>query len=186
MELDSLVGQGTVLQCLGFVVTQCYGAARLTADFDVLWSVAPREISTEMAGRGSAFSKKYKMYVDVVTVAEFTYEYESRLIDIYPGAFRHLRLRVLDPYDIALAKLGQNNDRDREDVLFLAQTVPFDLDLFESRFREELEPNLMGNAREKADWFQSWLVDIRDERSKHGSIRSSQPLGSHTDSSGAL
>jgi hypothetical protein len=30
----------------------------------------------EMAGQGSAFSKKYKMYVDVVTVAELPYEYE--------------------------------------------------------------------------------------------------------------
>jgi hypothetical protein len=169
-ELDSLVGEATVLQCLGgFVVTQCYGLARLTADFDVLWSVAPREMSAklvEMAGQGSAFSKKYRMYVDIVSVAELPSEYESRLIDIYPGVFKHLRLRVLDPYDIALAKLGRNNDRDREDVLFLARTVPFDLDLFERRFREELEPDLMGNAREKADWFKSWLEDIRDERAK--------------------
>jgi hypothetical protein len=169
-ELDSLVGEATVLQCLGgFVVTQCYGVARLTADFDVLWSVAPPEMSAklvEMAGQGSAFSKKHRMYVDIVSVAELPSEYESRLIDIYPGAFKHLHLRVLDPYDIALAKLGRNNDRDREDVLFLARTVPFDLDLFERRFREELEPDLLGNAREKADWFKSWLEDIRDERAK--------------------
>jgi hypothetical protein len=74
----------------------------------------------------------------------------------------------LGPYDIALAKLGRNNDRDRDDVLFLARTFPFDLDLFESRFRDELNlaPFLLGNAREKADWFQSWLEDIRDERAK--------------------
>jgi hypothetical protein len=39
--------------------------------------------------------------------------------------------------------------------------------LFESRFRDELAPFLMGSAREKADWFQSWLEDIRDERAKH-------------------
>ena len=164
------MGEATVLQCLGgFVVTQCYGRARPTADFDVLWSVAPREMSTklvEMAGRGSAFAKKHKMYVDIVTVAELPYEYESRLIDIYPGVFKHLRLRVLDAYDIALAKLGRNNDRDRDDVLFLARTVPFDLDLFERRFREELAPFLTGSPREKADWFQFWLDDIRDERAK--------------------
>ena len=68
------MGEATVLQCLGgFVVTQCYGLARPTADFDVLWSVTPREMSAklvEIAGQGSAFSKKYRMYVDVVTVAE--------------------------------------------------------------------------------------------------------------------
>jgi integrase len=63
---------------------------------------------------------------------------------------------VLNPYNIALAKLGRNNDRDRDDVLFLARTFPFDLDLFESRFREELAPFVMGSAREKADWFRSW------------------------------
>jgi hypothetical protein len=167
-ELDSLVGEATVLQCLGgFVVTQCYGLARSTGDFDVLWSVAPPKMSaklTEVAGQGSAFSKKYRMHVDIVSVAELPYEYESRLIDIYPGVFKHLHLRVLDPYDVALAKLGRNNDRDRGDVLFLARTVPFDLDLFERRFREELEPDLMGNAREKVEWFQFWLEDIRDER----------------------
>jgi hypothetical protein len=69
-----------------------------------------------------------------------------RLIDIYSGALKHLRLRVLDPYDIALAKLGRNNDRNREDVLFLAQRVPFGLDVFERRFREELEPDPYGKC----------------------------------------
>jgi hypothetical protein len=45
----------------------------------------------------------------------------------FPGAFRNLRLFALDPYDLALAKLRRNSQRDREDVLYLSNAVPLDI-----------------------------------------------------------
>jgi hypothetical protein len=136
----------TVLPCLGgFVVTECYGNPRTTRDFDVL-DVAPRRMSAQLiaiAGQGSELARRHHLYID---------------------AFERLHLRVMDPYDVALSKLSRNLDRDHDDVMHLARTVPFDLDLLERRYKEELRPDLFGNVAEKDDWFHSWLEDIRDER----------------------
>lgn len=166
-EIDQRVEEITVLPCLGgFVVTECYGNLRTTSDLDVL-DVAPRSMSAkliEIAGRGSELARRHHLYIDVVGVASVPYEYESRLTDFYPGAFERLHLRVMDPYDVALSKLSRNLDRDHDDVMYLARTVPFDLDLFERRYNEELLPYLFGNKAEKTDWFQAWVEDIRDER----------------------
>lgn len=118
----------------------------------------------ELAGRGTELSRRHRLYIDVVGVASVPYEYESRLTDFCLGCFDRLHLRVMDPYDVALSKLSRNLDRDHGDVMHLARTVPFDLDLFEKRYREELRPDLFGNVAEKDDWFRCWLEDIRDER----------------------
>jgi hypothetical protein len=115
-ELDALAIGIVDFQCLGgFVVTQLYGLNRSTGDLDVL-SIAPveqRKDFLEKAGRGSALHKRYKIYLDYVGVASIPYEYESRLIEMYPGTYRHIRLFALDPYDIALSKLCRNIARDR-------------------------------------------------------------------------
>jgi hypothetical protein len=166
-EIDQQIDEVTVLPCLGgLIVTECYGNQRTTADFDVL-DVAPRSMSAkviQLAGRGSELALRHRLYIDVVGVASVPYEYESRLADFCPGMFKNLHLRVMDPYDIALSKLSRNLDRDHGDVMYLARAVPFDLDLFERRYKAELRPDLFGNIAEKDDWFQSWLDDIREEQ----------------------
>lgn len=55
--------------------------------------------------------------------------YEDRLTEIRPKVFKHLRLLALDPYDLALSKLERNIQRDRDDGMHLARTVPFDLEV---------------------------------------------------------
>ena len=152
----------------GFVVTECYEHFRQTGDLDVIgMGVAPNRMSAklnQLAGPGTDLAKKHKVYLDIVGVAIVPYEYESRLQDLYSDAFEWLHLKVMDPYDIALSKLSRNIDRDHEDVMHLARAIPFDLELFETRYREELYPYLFGDKKEKDDWFSAWLEDIRDER----------------------
>jgi len=36
---------------------------------------------------------------------------------------------ALDPHDLALSKLERNSQKDRDDVRFLARSIPFDLDI---------------------------------------------------------
>jgi hypothetical protein len=43
-----------------------------------------------------------------VTVATVPFLYEDRLTEIVREPFTHLRLFVLDPYDLALSKLTRN------------------------------------------------------------------------------
>jgi hypothetical protein len=63
---------------------------------------------------------------------------------------------ALDPYDIALSKLERNNQKDRDDVRFLARTVPLDLSLLEERYRTELRWQLGRPDREDLT-MQLWI-----------------------------
>lgn len=168
-ELDALAIGIVDFQCLGgFVVTQLYGLKRSTGDLDVL-SIAPieqRKDLLEKGGQGSSLHKKYKLYLDYVGVASIPYEYESRLVEMYPGVYTHIRLFALDPYDIALSKLSRNIGRDREDVLYLAKYVPFDLQILRERYTDELRPDLLGVPENQDAVLDLWIEMIQEDRQR--------------------
>jgi hypothetical protein len=168
-ELDELATAPVRLDCIGgFVVTVLYGLSRTTGDLDVL-AIAPKctaHAFAEVAGEGGKQHEKYKVSLDQVSVAQPPYEYESRLREMFPGTFRHLRLMALDPYDLALTKLDRNIERDRSDVRYLARTIPFDLDLLQERYTTELRPYLTNRARADLS-LQLWIEDIEEDRKLH-------------------
>lgn len=172
-ELEAMVNEEVRLQCLGgFVVTQRYGMPRPTADVDVL-SIAPRDRSSlllEKGGKGSKLHGKHKIYLDYVGFASLPCEYESRFVEMYPGVYRNLRLFALDPYDIALAKLGRNIPRDREDVRYLACAIPFDLQILRGRYETELRPYVIGPLERYDASFELWIEMLEEDR-KAGSRR---------------
>ena len=167
-ELDRIADSTVRLDCIGgFVVTMLYGLKRPTADVDVL-EIAPRaaaEAFSAVAMRGGPLFKKYGIYLERFTVTQPPYEYESRLHEMFPGAFQHLRLMALDPYDLALTKLERNIERDRSDVRYLARTIPFDLDLLRERYHQELRPYL-GNPKREDLTLQLWIEAIEEDRSQ--------------------
>lgn len=165
-ELDQIATSPVRLDCIGgFVVTMLYGLARSTGDVDVL-EIAPRTVEeafTKVAALGGPLFQKYGVYLDLVTVAQVPYEYEARLQEMFPGAFNHLRLMALDPYDLALTKLERNIERDRSDVRYLARKIPFDLDLLRERYQAEFRPYL-GNPKREDLTLQLWIDAIEEER----------------------
>lgn len=165
-ELDTLAGGETQLECLGgFVLTQLYGLGRQTADIDSL-SITPREQIARVleAGReGSALHTRHGVYLDLVTVAIVPENYEQRLTPLFRDTFRYLRLYALDPYDLALAKLSRNIQRDRDDVKFLAARIPFDLAVLKERYQRELRP-YVANAQREDLTLQLWIEAIEEER----------------------
>src|SRR5262249_6015902 len=82
---------------------------------------------------------------------------------MFPGAFQHLRLFACDPYDLALAKLERNIQRDRDDVRYLARTIPFDLQTLKERYERELRP-ILGNPDREDLTLRLWLEAIEAER----------------------
>ncbi len=150
-ELDESADTTVRMDCIGgFVVTQMYGLERSTADVDVV-ELAPRDVSDilmSLACQGGALHRNHRVYLDRVTVAAIPENYESRLTEMFPGVYRHLRMMALDAYDIALSKLERNNQKDRDDVRFLAKTVPFDLSLLQERYDRELRWQLGRPDRE--------------------------------------
>ena len=135
-DIDDFVGQETHFHCLGgFVVTVVYGAARTTSDVDILTLVQSVPGLFEHAGIGSKLNKQHKVYLDPVGVAPLVENYKDRLHEIFPSTFNQLRLFALDPYDLALAKIERNTERDRDDVKHLARVVPLDLETLKQRYK---------------------------------------------------
>lgn len=160
-----MISSDVALHCLGgFVVTACYGLPRPTGDLDVLL-IFPSEsqaLLLRLAGRNSDLHEKHGVYLDVVTVATYPENYEQRLTEVFEGACQRIRLFALDPYDLVLAKLERNLQRDRDDFAYLAQTVPLDLSILRSRYNEEMRVYL-GRAEREDVTLQLW-IDIVEER----------------------
>jgi len=151
----------------GFVVTQLYGSSRPTSDIDTV-SIVPHKLAAtirELGTRSGPLHTKYQIYLDFVTVACVPENYEDRLTEMCPGAFPHLRMFALDPYDIALSKLERNIQRDRDDVRHLARVTPFDLALLRERYQNELRWQLGNPAREDLT-LQLWIEAIDEERAQ--------------------
>jgi len=165
-ELDREATEETRLDCMGgFVVTLLYGLPRATADLDVLL-IAPGEQCArllELGVRGGALHRKYKVYLDYVGVARVPEDYEDRLTEMFPGAYQHLRICALDPYDLALSKLERNIQRDRDDVKYLAQFVPLDLKILAERYQKELRWQL-GNPQREDLTLKLWIEMIEETR----------------------
>ena len=167
-ELDASVDEELELHCLGgFAMTFLYGLERPTADVDILpiaSSAAERLI--RIAGQGSTLHRKHKVYIQIVGVAPVPINYEDRLTDMFPGSFRRMRLRGLDPYDLALSKLERNTQRDRDDVKHLARTVPLDVKVLEERYLTELRADL-GNPKREDLTLKLWIEMIQEEQQSH-------------------
>lgn len=165
-ELDAAATAETRLDCMGgFAVTQWYGFSRETIDLDAL-VLAPRDQSDallEKARKGSQLHKTSHLYLDYVAWAKVPENYEDRLAEMFAGHFRYLRLCVLDPYDLALAKLERNEQRDRDDVKYLARTIPLDPAVLKARYEKELRWQ-MGIPEREDLTMKLWLEMIAEEQ----------------------
>ncbi len=166
-DIDRQLSGPTEIHCLGgFVVAEYYGLTRPTADIDVIQVRGASDVAEvqRIGGKGSPLAKKHKVYIDVVTVADVPERYDDRLIDVCSGAFRNLRVRVFERHDLALAKLGRNEDYDREDVRRLAQGPGLEVAILEQRYRDELRRQL-GNPEREDLTLELWIEMITELRS---------------------
>jgi len=163
-EIDTHLNEETHLHCFGgFVVTVVYGSTRETSDIDSLALVRHPADLYQLAGIGSGLFKRYGLYLDPVGIATLPENYEERLTEIFPDTFDRLRLFALDPYDLALAKIERNADIDRQDILHLARVVPFDLEILQRRYHDELRVYL-GNPDREDLTLKLWIEMIEEER----------------------
>jgi hypothetical protein len=163
-DLDAQLSGPTEIHCLGgFVVAEYYGLSRPTADIDIIQVRGASDAADvqRIGGKGSPLAKKYRVYIDIVTVADVPDGYEERLIDVYAEEFLNLRVRVFERHDLALAKLGRNQDYDREDVRRLALGPGLDVVILEQRYREELRSRL-GNPEREDLTLELWIEMIRE------------------------
>jgi Nucleotidyltransferase of unknown function (DUF6036) len=166
-ELDQIATEPVDFHCIGgFVVTRCYGFARQTRDLDVL-SITPstqREAFLQKGAEGSELHKKYKIYLDFVTVIQaFPENYDERLTEMFPGQLQNIRLFAPEAHDLALMKLGRNIERDREDVKYLACRGYLNAEDLERRYQKEMRPYIAVPENSADLTLTFWLEMIREE-----------------------
>ena len=167
-DIDAQLSGLTEIHCLGgFVVAEYYVLTRPTSDIDIIQVRGASDVADvqRIGGKGSPLAKKHKVCIDIVTVADVPERYEERLIDVYAGEFRNLRIRVFEKHDLALAKLGRNQDYDREDVRRLAQGPGLDVAILAQRYRDELRWQL-GNPEREDLTLELWIEMIKELRSR--------------------
>ena len=160
-DLDAALKGSIELRCLGgFVVAQHYGIGRETADIDFLAAVAQSsedDIET-LAGLGSVLHRRYRVYVQRVGVATPPSGYADRVARMFPAAtWKRLKLFALDATDLALTKLERNAERDREDVLRLAQAGLLNPRDLKDRYVNELRPYLLGKQAWHDKTLELWI-----------------------------
>lgn len=159
-EVDGQLAEAVVLHCHGgFVAALHYGMPRTTADLDYL-AIAPGNAQgfiEKLAGRASLLTKKYGVYLQHVPLTSAPESYEERLTELFPGQFQYLRLLALDPHDLALSKLSRNTAVDREDVEYLARTIPLDPQVLRQRYQDELRPIMLGDLKVHDQTLNMWI-----------------------------
>jgi|SRR5579862_3111166 len=141
-KIDQSLEQEVNLHCLGgFVLSALHGLPRPTGDLDYISAnpLQARQEIEKIAGLGSTLSKKYKLFVQCVGVADYPENYEDRLTLLDLG-FQKLRLWALEPYDLILSKLARNNPKDRDDVKFLVTKLSLSFDVLYRRWESEMKP----------------------------------------------
>lgn len=165
-ELDRQLNGDVELHCIGgFVVTVLYDLKRPTSDVDFLSAVPTSALDSLMTigGEGSVLYKKYGLHLDKVGIVNQPDNYTARLVEIFPGTYRHLRLMVLELYDLILSKLERNWQIDRDDIKQLALKVPLDVQKLSQRYEQEMRPYLANQEREDRT-LKLWIEMIEEVR----------------------
>lgn len=161
-DVDRLLRRPVEVHCLGgFALMVLCALPRPTGDVDFI-DARPVGAAVDLlgiAGEGSELAGRYHLRFHQVTVAEFPERYALRLIDITPAGIDRLHLRAFEVHDLALAKLGRNSPRDREDVAFLVRKGMLDRRLFQERFDAELRPHVLNEARHSST-LSLWLEEF--------------------------
>jgi Nucleotidyltransferase of unknown function (DUF6036) len=159
-DVDGLLPVRVHLHCLGgFVLAIRHRLPRTTSDVDYV-EVVPRdaiETLQGIAGRTSPLARKHRLYFQHVGVASLPESYVERLTELLPGTFENLKLLAPDAHDLALSKLARNHPVDREDVAYLARTVPLSADVLRERYRKELRPIIIGDSRAHDRTLEMWI-----------------------------
>ncbi|MGA9042734.1 MAG: DUF6036 family nucleotidyltransferase [Terriglobales bacterium] len=166
-DLDQVVKGPADFHCIGgFVVTNLYHFERQTRDLDVLAIRSTSDLGElyERAQEGSELHKKHHVYLHRVTVIEaYPEDYDTRMTEMYAGAFTNIRLFAVEAHDLALMKLQRNNERDREDVKHLARTRCLTIKQLQDRYAQEMRSYIALPEQRTDPIVELWIEMIREE-----------------------
>jgi hypothetical protein len=159
VDVDGRLPHPIEIHCLGaFVAAFYYDLPPSTNHLDFSDVVPRGALATwqELAGANSPIARKHRVHFQHVGFASLPASYRTRLSELFPEGFRHLRLFALDPHDLALSKLTSNSPADRADIALLATAVPLDAAVLRERYRQELRPTI-GDPERHDRTLEMWI-----------------------------
>lgn len=163
VELDRALDSPATLHCVGgFALSTLVDMPRSTGDIDFI-AVLPedgRARLLKLGGEGSDLARKHYLHLQGIGIVDAPCNHESRLVDVTPREFTHLRLRVLDPYDLILTKAQRAATRDFEDARLLVGQLRLDRQTLWDRFEGELLPYLAVAPEKTELTVRLWLDEL--------------------------
>lgn len=130
LDAEGFAGRVDLFVFGGAAAMIAYGSKRGTVDIDALVADdGVRKKLAEWAGRGSALAEEHGLYFQSANTTLMPIvepDWMERSVEILKGGLQHLRVMALGKEDLVLSKLGRYNDRDREDIQFLAEAHRID------------------------------------------------------------
>jgi hypothetical protein len=162
-ELDGGLSAAAELHCIGgFALDLLVNTPRVTADIDAVEVISADGGARvlELGGPESDLARKHMLYVQLVTVVESPNDYESRLLKTALPGLTHLRVCVLDPYDLLLTKAQRNSPVDLADARLLVDQLQLERDRLERRFGDDLRPYLAVAPEKTEQTVRLWLEEL--------------------------
>ena len=135
-DIDILLGEErpidktTLFLFGGAAAVIAYGSRRGTIDIDAyLEDDGMRKKLAEWAGEASELARKHGIHIHGANTRLMLIEdpdWKGRCLEIFKGGLKHMRIKALGKEDLILSKLSRYNDRDREDIKFLAENHEID------------------------------------------------------------
>ncbi len=149
LQADGYRGAPIPLVLLGgSAVLLAYGGHRATWDVDVL--VPGRRLL------GAGFLEQYGLSLVPEGILNLHPDFMDRLEPVpEAGDLKHLAVRVLGPYDLAITKIGRGSERDIADCVQIWKAGRLDLDRLRSLY-EEASGYWIGpesRYRQNLEWF---------------------------------
>lgn len=127
---ENLKSKVTLYVFGGAAAVIAYGSKRGTTDIDAyLEDERIKEKFLKWAGEGSELYKKHGIYFQSANTSLMLIEdpdWKHRSVEILKGRLKHILVMALSKEDLVLSKLSRYNDRDREDIKFIAENHKID------------------------------------------------------------
>lgn len=128
IELTIIGGAALILE---------YHHIRVTYDIDVLNTPDARMLSS-FIDQHRTLHDKYNIPIHVIDSSFFpvTDDFLENRIEYAKGTFKHLRIFILDLYDLVLSKLDRCSSKDRDDIQWLKENFVIDVDRLIKAYQE--------------------------------------------------
>ena len=122
---EKLRGKITLYVFGGAAAVIAYGSTRGTVDIDAyVEDEGIRRKLVDWAGDGTELAKKHGIYFQSANITLMLIEepeWKERSVQILADRLEHIRVMAIGKEDLILSKLSRYNDRDREDIKFIAE-----------------------------------------------------------------